>query len=93
MTGTFTSNQIQGKINIIGAIILMRIITTIIADSVHVILNCNFKFSCRNDQNKDIYHEDGYILKIANTLEDPEVLKGQNELMLHLHNNKNIKVS
>ena len=46
-----------------------------------------------NDQNKDIYHEDGYILKIANTLEDPEVLKGQNELMLHLHNNKNIKVS
>jgi len=45
----------------------------------------------RTEENKDIFYEDGYILKIANILEDPEALKAQNELMLHLHKKKNLQ--
>ena len=43
-------------------------------------------------EDEDLYFENGYILKITNTLEDPEVLKAQNLLMLHLHGKKIIQV-
>ena len=51
-----------------------------------------FQISCSTDVDEDVYCEDGYILKIANKLEDPEALKAQNELMLHLHENTNLQV-
>lgn len=50
------------------------------------------KISCKIKEDEDVYHENGYILKITNTLEDPEVLKAQNQLMLHLHGKQIIQV-
>ena len=51
-----------------------------------------FLYRFKSDNNRDIFYEDGYILKIANILEDSEALKAQNELMLHLHEKKSIQV-
>ena len=71
---------------------MKSVLTYVLIFFAQSLLSVDYKIRHKTEENKDIFYEDGYILKIANILEDPEALKAQNELMLHLHKKKNLQV-